>query len=90
MTYLSMLDDSQAELLGGGFASGDRTFILGISYTSLSQRYDISQRNNVENNVQAPGTGSGWGWSRGGGSGGGSPLYAASVYNALQNIAIVG
>jgi hypothetical protein len=88
MTYLSMLDDSQSELLGGGFASGDRTFILGFSLTSLKQTYDINQRNKVTNNVQAPGSGSGSGWSRGGG--GGSPLYAASVSNYLQNIALIG
>ena len=86
MTYLSALDDSTSEMIGGGFGSGDRTFVLGISLTSLYQRYDINQGNQVTNNVQAPPMGSGSPWSRGGGS----PLYAASVYNALQNIAIVG
>jgi hypothetical protein len=90
MTYLSTLDDSASEIIGGGFGFGDRTFILGISLTSLYQRYDIAQGNTVTNNVQTPAMGSGSGWSRGGGSGGGSPLYAASVYNSLQNIALVG
>ena len=88
MTYLSMLDDSQSEQLGGGFAAGDTTFILGFSLTSLKQTYDITQSNKAINNVQTPALGSGNGLSRWGG--GGSPFYAASVSNYLQNIAVVG
>ncbi len=90
MTYLSTLDDSASEIIGGGFGLGDTNAIIGISLTSLRQSYKIIQKNDVTNNVQTPAMGSGSGWPRGGGSGGGSPLYAASVYNALQNIALVG
>jgi hypothetical protein len=96
MTYLSVLDDSASEIIGGGFGLGDTNAIIGISLTSLRQSYKIIQKNDVANNVQTPASGSvlpfSWGGGSGGsgGSGGGSPFYAASVANYLQNIAIVG
>jgi hypothetical protein len=91
MTYLSVLDDSASEIIGGGFGSGDKTFILGISLTSFKKITRIEQENNVDNNIGMPGSGSGWGgWNQSGGSGGGSPFLAASVYNSLSNIAFVG
>ena len=93
MTYLSVLDDAASEIIGGGFGLGDTNAIIGISLTSLRQSYKIIQKNDVANNVQTPASGSvspfSWGGGSGG-SGGGSPFYAASVANYLQNIAIVG
>jgi hypothetical protein len=78
MTYLSMLDDSQTELIGGGFGLGDTTTVVGISLTSLKQTYNVKQFNSVANNVvSAP-------------SFKGAPLVAASITNSLSNIALIG
>ena len=78
MTCLSMLDDSQSEMIGGGFGFGDTTTIVGISLTSLRQTYNVSQFNAVSNNVvSAPAFL-------------GAPLVAASITNSLSNIALIG
>ena len=78
MTYLSMLDDTQSEMIGGGWGLGDTTTIVGISLTSLRQTYNVSQFNTATNNVvSAP-------------SFLGAPLVAASITNSLSNIALIG
>ena len=75
MTYLSMLDDSQSELIGGGLF--DTTAILGISLTTLRQTYNVNQNNTVNNTVRsAP-------------SFFGAPLVAASITNSLSNISLI-
>jgi hypothetical protein len=77
MTYLSLLDDSQAEMIGGGWGLGDTTSIIGISLTSLTQSYNVNQLNSAVNNVvSAPAFLA-------------SPLVAASITNSLSNIALI-
>jgi hypothetical protein len=78
MTYLSVLDDSQSEMIGGGWGLGDTTSIIGISLTSLTQSYNVQQYNTAVNNVvSAPAFLA-------------SPLVAASITNSLSNIALIG
>jgi hypothetical protein len=78
MTYLSMLDETQSEMIGGGLGFGTSTTIVGISLTSLRQTYNVNQFNAATNNVvSAP-------------SFLGAPLVAASITNSLSNIALIG
>ena len=88
MTYLSTLEDSQSELIGGGYASlpsygsrpyggGDTTTILGISLTSLKQTYNVSQANVVTNTVTTSP------------SFFGAPLNAASIWNSVGNTSLI-
>jgi hypothetical protein len=78
MTYLSMLDDTQSEMIGGGLGFGTTTTIVGISLTSLRQTYNVNQFNAATNNVvSAPAFL-------------GAPLVAASITNSLSNIALIG
>jgi hypothetical protein len=78
MTYLSMLDDSQSEMIGGGLGFGTTTTVVGISLTSLRQTYNVNQFNKATNNVvSAP-------------SFLGAPLVAASITNSLSNISLIG
>ena len=78
MTYLSMLDDTQTEMICGGWGLGDTTTIVGISLTSLRQTYNVNQFNAATNNVvSAP-------------SFLGAPLVAASITNSLSNISLIG
>ena len=78
MTYLSVLDDSQSEMIGGGWGLGDTTSIIGISLTALTQTYNVNQFNQAVNTVVSEP------------SFFGAPLVAASITNSLSNIALIG
>jgi hypothetical protein len=75
MTYLSMLDDSQSELIGGGIF--DITNILAINFTPLTKTYAVNQANNSANNVTS------------GQSFLGLPVVAASIQTSMSNIALL-
>jgi hypothetical protein len=78
MTYLSLLDDSQSEMIGGGWGLGDTTSIIGISLTAVTQTYNVDQFNSAVNTVVSQP------------SFFGAPLVAASITNSLSNIALIG
>ncbi|MCX5939404.1 MAG: hypothetical protein NTW02_14710 [Cyanobium sp. LacPavin_0920_WC12_MAG_62_9] len=75
MTYLSMLDDSQSEMIGGGIF--DVTTILALSFAPITRNYNVGQANNAVTNVI-----SGQAFL-------GSPLVAAQVTSVLSNTALL-
>jgi hypothetical protein len=76
MTYLSYLDDSQAEIIAGGLADTN-TAVLGISLTLLNQFKSVTQTNAITNTItSAPAFLS-------------APLVAASIVNTVTNLAVL-
>jgi hypothetical protein len=76
MTYLSMLDDSQSEIIAGGLGDTN-TAVLGFSLNLLNQFKNVAQTNTITNTItSAPALLS-------------APLVAASIVNSVTNLAVL-
>lgn len=78
MSFLSVIDDSRAELLAGG-----RWWTPSVSYGARFDSNAIEQKNVSDVKVNFNGAGSGLGRSYGKGMGA-SPLFAASFESTLN------